>query len=232
MRRTLLAVLFGGCLIGSAKADWEVIGAAWSCDGKQNSFSLVEATDASDDALAVRPPEGFERLAEGKSRLSCKLSSAKVEAIVRVHPPAARGMGMGSGYVSVDKMEVDGLPVLGYPTAFNWAIAGSPKALTKIAVSTQANTPIVEICNTEKCHQVSLAANSLLNRTYQEVMRALPEPDRQQLRQEQRVWLKDRDPQCRTAVVGKQHEPLAFLQCVLSATEVRTIRLGEMQRPR
>ena len=228
----LLVLLFGCCLIGPAKADWYVIGAAWSCDAKQGIFSLVGVTDSNDEVAEVRPPEGFERLAEGESRVSCKLRSANVEAIVSVYPPAARGQGMGIGYVSVDRMQVDGLPVFGYPTPFNWELPGGSKALTKIAVLIQGSATHVRICNTDGCRQTSLAANPVLNRTYQEVMTALPAPDRQQLRQEQRVWLKERDPKCRTAVSHQRNNPIAFLQCIMSATEDRTIRLRQLQSPR
>ncbi len=219
------------CLMWSslANADWDVSGAAARCVAGE-SLIVVAVDWTSEDSPGSDPvPPGYARL-DGKTTLSCKVGNADVAAVIHVYPPAGQGMGMGSGYVSIDSLKVDGLPILGHPTAFNWQIPGSDRALVKVTVFTKESVPCVEICDAESCHQQSLGADRLLNQTYQQALAALPEPDRQRLRQEQRFWLKERDPQCRLKVVRLQNEPLGFLRCVLSATEVRTIRLREWQK--
>ena len=219
-----------GCLMWSSSAysDWSTIGAAAKCV-ESGSLAIVAVEWSSDDSPGSNPvPEGYKQL-EGKTTLSCVVGSAQVTAVIHVYPPAARGMGMGSGYVSIDRLEVDGVPIFGGPTAFNWQIPGSDQAIVKIAVFLKHNVPIVEVCTAEKCYQESLVHNIGLNRTYQELMATLPEHDRERLRQEQRFWLKERDPQCRYSVLSVRNEPLAFLKCVMSATNIRTLRLMDLK---
>jgi uncharacterized protein YecT (DUF1311 family) len=192
------------------------------------SFTLL-AADESYKASSL--PQGFVQI-HGKKVLSCSLGIAKVKAIVRVYPPSAHGMGMGSGYASIDRLAVNDLPLFGYPRAFNWEIPGSERALVKVAISIKRQIPVVEVCDTERCSEQSLGSDSALNYNYQRAMAALSEPDRQQLRQEQQFWLRERDPQCQLAILDKRNEPLAFLQCVESATNIRAIRLQQQQRKR
>jgi mRNA interferase HicA len=80
------------------------------------------------------------------------------------------------------------------------------------------------------CHQQSLASDVVLNLTYKDVMQGLRPTDQKHLREEQRFWLKERDPQCQVATVSMSNEPLGFLRCVISATDIRTIRLREWKR--
>lgn len=193
------------------------------------SLTVVAVEWSSNDSPDSDPvPKGYKQL-EGKTTLSCEVGTAKVTAVIHVSPPADRGMGKGSGYVSIDNLEVNGVPVFGRPTAFNWQIPGSDLALIRTTIFLKDNVPIVEVCNTEKCHHESLVHDMLLNLRFQELMAALPEHDRERLRQEQRFWLKERDPQCRYSVLSIQNEPLAFLKCVMSATNIRTLRLMDLK---
>jgi uncharacterized protein YecT (DUF1311 family) len=212
---------------GYSHADWVVHGAAAKCAGSKG-FAIVGIEWTSDDNPALDPvPRDYDRL-EGMAALSCNVGDTKVKATVRVLPPAGRGMGMGTGRASIDELRVDGLPIFGYPTAFNWQIPGS-NAIVKLTVFREGNVPFVEICDVEKCDQESLAADELLNQTYRQVMAASSARDRERLRQEQRLWLKERDPQCQLAVAGTENQPLAFLRCILSATAIRTMRIQESQ---
>lgn len=219
-----------GCLLWSSAvyADWDIIGAAAKCV-KDESLTVVAVEWSSSDSPEYNPvPKGFKKL-EGKTALSCKVGSAMTKALINVFPPAARGQGMGCGYVSIDSIEVNGVPIFGHPTAFNWEIPGSDKSLVKIAVFLKDDSPTVEVCNTEKCYQESLVHDRFLNSSYQELITTLPESGRELLCQEQRFWLKERDPQCRYAVIGAKNEPLAFLKCVMSATRIRTLRLMDLK---
>jgi uncharacterized protein YecT (DUF1311 family) len=203
-------------------ADWDAAGAAAQCLEGQ-SFTLVACDDSADEPL------GFSRLA-GRNDLSCKVANAHVRAIVQAYPPGGRGMGMGTGYVSIDSLRVDGVPIFGHPKAFNWSIPGSDRPLMKVSVFKKDDVPFVEACDTDICHQQSLASDVVLNLTYKNVMQGLRPTDQKQLRAEQRFWLKERDPQCQLATVSMSNEPLGFLRCVISATDIRTIRLGEWKR--
>ncbi|MEH3085878.1 MAG: lysozyme inhibitor LprI family protein [Xylophilus ampelinus] len=74
------------------------------------------------------------------------------------------------------------------------------------------------------------AADSRLNIRYRERMESLPQEGRTALRQEQRAWLRARDPGCKEQV--RRHEggsawPLAFYACLEQATRNRT---GELER--
>lgn len=222
-----------GCLLWSSSAysDWSIIGAAAKCvEGE--SLTIIAVEWSSSDSPEYNPvPKGFNRL-EGKTALSCKVGTAKTAAVINVFPPADRGQGMGCGYVSIDSLEFNGVPIFGHPTAFNWKIPGSDKALVKVSAFLKDNSPIVEVCNTEKCYQESLVHDSFLNQSYQELMTTLSAPDRERLRQEQRFWLKERAPQCRYAVLDARNEPLAFLKCVMSATKIRTLRLMDLKLER
>ena len=146
-------------------SDWAVIGAAVQCiDGQR--LSLVAVEWSSSDSSDFNPiPSGYRQL-EGQSEIECNVGTAKVATNISVFPPAARGMGMGAGYVSIDNLTVAGLPIFGKRTAFNWAIPGSDRALTKITVSLKESAPFVEVCDTEACYQEWLIRDVMLNNTY------------------------------------------------------------------
>lgn len=68
------------------------------------------------------------------------------------------------------------------------------------------------------------AADAILNIRYREVMAALPAPARMALRQEQRDWLRHRDPACKAEArpsEGGSIWPLVFHGCLERATRAR-----------
>ena len=72
--------------------------------------------------------------------------------------------------------------------------------------------------------------DKLLNEKYKKVMQSLPKKQQDQLRKEQRLWLKNRDPLCKEE--AKENEggsiwPLIFYGCLGSATKQRTEALGK-----
>ena len=72
------------------------------------------------------------------------------------------------------------------------------------------------------------AADSALNIRYREVMADLPPAPRMALRQEQRDWLRHRDPACKTEArssEGGSIWPLAFYGCLERSTRERTAAL-------
>jgi uncharacterized protein YecT (DUF1311 family) len=76
------------------------------------------------------------------------------------------------------------------------------------------------------------AADDRLNRQYKEVMSSLPVSRQERLRQQQRAWLKKRDPKCKAearASEGGSIWPLEFYRCLKTVTERRTNELAKQQ---
>jgi uncharacterized protein YecT (DUF1311 family) len=72
------------------------------------------------------------------------------------------------------------------------------------------------------------AADAALNNRYREVMAELPTGPRIALRQEQRDWLRHRDPACKTEArssEGGSIWPLEFYGCLETSTRERTRQL-------
>jgi uncharacterized protein YecT (DUF1311 family) len=70
----------------------------------------------------------------------------------------------------------------------------------------------------------------LLNNKYKKIMQVLPKRQQNQLRQEQRLWLKQRDLQCQQEAKeskGGTIWPLIFYSCLSSSTKQRTEALGK-----
>ena len=72
--------------------------------------------------------------------------------------------------------------------------------------------------------------DKLLNEKYKKVMQSLSKMKQDQLRQEQRLWLKMRDRLCKQE--AKENEggsiwPLMFYGCLSSSTKQRTEALGK-----
>lgn len=79
------------------------------------------------------------------------------------------------------------------------------------------------------------AADRVLNQTYKSVIATLSPRKVQQLRQEQRAWLKRRDPQCREEVKdseGGSVWPLEYQSCLRAATEQRSKELERWRATR
>ena len=79
------------------------------------------------------------------------------------------------------------------------------------------------------------AADGLLNIKYKQALSALPPEVQEQLRQEQRAWLKKRDPRCKAEAKpseGGSIWPLEFFSCLKHVTEQRTKALEHWQAGR
>lgn len=230
---------FVTCLLWSSygHADWAEFGAGARCIEGQRFTLLPTVELSSEDPGAVPLQNGYEQLEEN-SRFSCKVGASKVAASIKAFGPASQGMCMGAGYVSIDRLTVDDVPVFASAQPFNFNCLGS-RILTKLEVTAPNDVPTVEICDAAawgwgkgfsdiRCHHVSLAADGELNGVYTRLMASLSQSERGRLRQEQRVWLKSRDPQCQSAALavrGSSATPLTFLHCVVSTTERRTVEL-------
>ena len=71
-------------------------------------------------------------------------------------------------------------------------------------------------------------SDAKLNNRYREVMAALPTDKRMALRQEQREWIKHRDPSCKAQAKpneGGSIWPLVFNSCLEKSTRKRTAEL-------
>ncbi|MGZ8192647.1 MAG: lysozyme inhibitor LprI family protein [Methylobacter sp.] len=74
------------------------------------------------------------------------------------------------------------------------------------------------------------AADKALNEEYKKLMAVLPPVRQQRLRQDQRAWLKRRDPRCKAEAKwseGGSIWPLEFFACLKTITEHRT---GELKK--
>lgn len=70
-----------------------------------------------------------------------------------------------------------------------------------------------------------------LNAAYQTLRKALPEPQRLSLRDEERAWISDRDKKCAPARDGGTGAMIESNQCVLAATAERAVILeGRVSR--
>jgi len=220
--------VFGLFLPGTSFADFSLTSAAVSCDnGKSWNLIAVDIPNDNPDSVAI--PANY-RILNGKNRLTCKVGEAEVNASVSVYPPSSHGMGMGTGYVSIDRFTVNGLPILPGPKPFNWSIPGSGDPLVKVSVFLKNNVTTVEICTSEKCYQQATTYDVFMNEAYKKYMAVLTEAGRKQLRQEQRFWLKERDPTCRYVVLSERNKPMAFFKCSMSSTRIRSMRLEDMRR--
>jgi uncharacterized protein YecT (DUF1311 family) len=79
------------------------------------------------------------------------------------------------------------------------------------------------------------ASDAVLNTTYKEVMLALPPARREEIRKEQRAWLKKRDPGCKAEAQlseGGSIWPLEFFGCLQTVTEQRTKQLEALRSKR
>ena len=73
-------------------------------------------------------------------------------------------------------------------------------------------------------------ADAALNRSYTQLMQSLPAEKQAELREQQRAWLKARDPQCEKETAeskGGSIWPLEYYGCLEEASEKRT---GELSR--
>jgi uncharacterized protein YecT (DUF1311 family) len=94
----------------------------------------------------------------------------------------------------------------------------------------EGNQQEMNVCADRDYH----AADNELNETYKTVMSLLPAAKQKSLRQQQRLWLKKRDPQCKLKAEVKESEggsiwPLLFFGCLQAATERRTSELKQWQ---
>jgi uncharacterized protein YecT (DUF1311 family) len=72
------------------------------------------------------------------------------------------------------------------------------------------------------------AADLALNAAYKQIISALPSAKQDELRREQRAWLKRRDPHCKAEAKlseGGSIWPLEFYGCLQTITEERTKQL-------
>ena len=75
-------------------------------------------------------------------------------------------------------------------------------------------------------------SDAKLNNRYREVMAALPTDKRMALRQEQREWIKHRDPSCKAQAKpneGGSIWPLEFYGCLQQITEQRVTALNSWE---
>jgi uncharacterized protein YecT (DUF1311 family) len=232
----IAVALFVALLVWSTStyADWVTFGAGARCiDG--DTFTVLSTVElSSDDPAAVPLEQGFEQLGED-NRLLCRIGAARVEASISARGPRARGMCMGGGQVVIGSLLVNGIPIFGPTTPFNWPCLGAGRILTKIEIWEEENSPIVQVCDAKdwawgkgysdvQCQRISLIADNILNRTYKDLIAGSSTEERARLRLEQRAWLRARDDQCRNVAIraeGHESSPLQFAQCVLSMTEQR-----------
>ena len=130
----------------SARADWTVLGAAYKCKAGE-LFELRATVDTSspDDPGTVRPGPGFTALKQDEpSRLVCVVGRNKVEAVVHVWSPRAKGTCAGSGDVSIESLLVNGKPILHTDEPFNMAC---PSGSAIVSVRVQGSS--LRVCRGE-----------------------------------------------------------------------------------
>lgn len=128
-----------------ARADWGIVGAATRCDATRGTFVIAPVVElSSEDKGAVPPEKGFSKVPHGTHDLTCPLESTTVVAKLRIYPSDA-GACMGSGYVSIDSLEVGGRRLITTPTAFNWQCRDE-EILIRLEVAVSGSGPSLTRC--------------------------------------------------------------------------------------
>ena len=143
----LLVSLAGLTHSGIARADWGAAGAQYNCSLRNGFFEILPHVRSSEDPNpSVKT--GFRALPDGESNLRCRIGGRLLQAKVSVYPPAARGMCMGAGYVSVESLSVNDVELLDGPTAFDWDCPGVQKVVNQIVVSSKKQGIEFKVCST------------------------------------------------------------------------------------
>lgn len=143
----LLVSLAGLSYAGGARADWGAAGAQYNCSPRNGVFEILPYNKSSEDPNpSVKT--GFRALPDGESNLRCRIGGRVLQAQISVYPPAARGMCMGGGYVSVESLSVNGVELLDGPTAFDWDCPGVQKVVHRIVVASKKQRIEFKVCST------------------------------------------------------------------------------------
>ncbi|MBK6852539.1 MAG: DUF1311 domain-containing protein [Burkholderiales bacterium] len=233
-----LSAIISSCVLllacGHSHADWADFGVSTRCiDG--DKFTILPIVRLSSDAPgAVDLQSGFSELSE-QNKLSCNIGHAKVSGAISVRGARPTGMCGGLGYISIEQLSVNDIPLFDTSYPFNFPCPVRDFLIIKIEVASVEGDPVIEVCEAADwdwstgysdvhCTRVSLAADSRLNTTYKQVIAHASEVERAKIRSEQRAWLKMRNPNCRAvgmATNGSRATSTTFLKCVTAETEKR-----------
>lgn len=131
----------------TARADWYVSGAQYSCSTASGTFEFIPY-DKSSEQPDLPVSAGFTALPDGISNLKCRLGKRTLQAQIGVTLPQARGMCMGGGAVTISSLVIDGVELLTTRLPFNWSCGGDEDVLAKVLVRTRGTVVELEQCNT------------------------------------------------------------------------------------
>lgn len=146
MTRQILVFFFIVFSSDAALADWASFGVATRCDPVSATFEISPVVElSSPDPAEVPVKEGFTQLPEGKNDLTCQLPIKTVSVTIRVYGPSG-GECMGGGYVTIDRLWVGEVSLIGYGTPFNWHCTPPGLMLVKLVVHETESQISLETC--------------------------------------------------------------------------------------
>jgi tetratricopeptide (TPR) repeat protein len=107
---------------------------------------VIELSSPNDKGV-VRLKDGHKELNSGLHHRHCRVGSKEVRASIRFIGPRASGMGMGAGFVKIERLFIDKTPIIADPITFNW-FEGLSKEPVLIGVTLRAQGAKVSV---EKC---------------------------------------------------------------------------------
>lgn len=130
-----------------AKADWVILGVAAQCAKDGSSFHLLPVAETSNVFYDSAAPAGAYKFEEGDNqKFQCNLGGNIVQITLSVFGPQARGMGQGSGGVTISKLSVNKKEIINMPVQFNWQVL-EERVLTEVSIKSDRDGLNVTLCN-------------------------------------------------------------------------------------
>ena len=144
---TLFALMTFLMIAIPAKADWVILGVAALCAKDGSSFYLLPVAETSNVFYDSSAPTGAYKFEEGDNqKFQCKLGANLVQITLSVFGPQARGMGQGSGGVTISKLSANKYEIINRPVKFNWQVL-EERVLTEVSITSDRDGLNVSLCN-------------------------------------------------------------------------------------
>lgn len=106
--RRLIALVATLAITEPARADWVELGVAAQCNQDGMTFHVLPIVTTNIVAHNIRAPSGAHVFLSGSDQIyRCKLGRSSIELRLDVSPPQERGMGQGTGTVTISGLTVN-----------------------------------------------------------------------------------------------------------------------------
>lgn len=145
--RRLIALVATLAITEPARADWVELGVAAQCNQDGMTFHVLPIVTTNIVAHNIRVPSGAHVFLSGSDQIyRCKLGRSSIELRLDVSPPQERGMGQGTGTVTISGLTVNGNSIIPSLTNFNWQASPAEPVLTRIVLARQASGLTSTLC--------------------------------------------------------------------------------------